>query len=160
MLNMNKNSISGRVVHAQRLYRMPRFKTAASVFLRVLCLLILSPIIIGLAIGFAVAGSLWRMAMPGGRRSFVSRTASQFFGYYLAQRMLMPPREVPVRDFRIRVGRGRRNERLVRVQGHVVVGDMRVGDQVRLTGVDRHGTLYAREGVNYTTRSKIVIRPR
>ena len=87
---------------------------------------------------------------------FLSGLMSQFAGYFLVGKLFGQKDMVSVRDIRLRTSSG--NEHLVRIQGDLVTGNINVGDQIEIEGVNRKGTLFFRRGINKRTNSEITVR--
>jgi hypothetical protein len=158
-------TIEGRVINIDPMYMAQADFSWANLSLKLLVIatlvLILSPILIGLALGALVLMLMLSFLFPrSGDRypGLISSTFSQATGFLFSRKLSKAPADIPVRDARLRDMAG--VERLVRLKGHVIAGNINVGDEIVVTGVDRGGTLLFRSGWNKRINSEIKVKPR
>ena len=92
----------------------------------------------------------------GGGASFLSNLASQIISFFLMGKLFGKKELVPVRDIRLRSSEG--SEHLVRIKGDLITGNINVGDNIKVSGINRKGTLFFRRGINNRTNSEITVR--
>jgi hypothetical protein len=142
--------LAGIVIHVDPVYTTkPEFYWGK--FLLKVCLgLILLPFALIFAVPFLILLSLFRGS--GRSPGLFSNLGSQLMSFWLTAKLFKKD-DVPVRDIRVRDHSGA--EHLVRIRGHFIAGNVNVGDDVTIEGVDRGGTLMFRRGTNHRTGSEI-----
>jgi hypothetical protein len=150
-------TLRGVVVHIDGPYMARREFDWAKLAIKAAVLLVFSPILMSVAVvwmAIAIGASLFgfRRGGPG----FISGVATQVVGFFLTSRLLGPKPDTPVRDVRVKDTGG--NERLVRIHGDFAAGNVNVGDDITVKGVDRRGTVILRRGFNHRTGSDIRVR--
>lgn len=158
-------TIEGRVINLDPTYMATADFSWGKLCLKLLLvatlLLLLSPILIGIALGALVVMLMLSFLFPrssAGYPGFISSTFSQLTGFLFSRKLNKAPADIPVRDVRLRDSAG--VERLVRLKGHVTAGNINVGDEIVVTGVDRGGTLLFRSGWNKRISSEIKVKQR
>ena len=145
-------TIQGTVIHLDPPYQARVEKgIIASAFKIFLGILFLPLTMIGYAAFTAVS---WMI--PGSPHRRGPGFLEHFLSYFMLHRMFKPPEMETVRDFRLRIDGGR--ERLVRIRGDFVAGNVNPGDEVVVEGPDRAGTIVFRRGMNLRTQSQILVR--
>lgn len=127
----------------------------------IIAVIFIGPIVIGVLMGLAVVALIFAFLFPSSSahsNGCLTSLASQMVGFFLTKRMFGVKPDIPVRDFRLRDEEGQ--EHLVRLKGELISGNLGVGDEVELEGIDRRGTFSLRRGVNKRTRSEIRVRHR
>ena len=143
--------IRGTLIHMDPPYQAePERKLLPTIFKAFSCLVFLPVVMLTYA-----AWSSMSWMMPGG-----SGQGSGFFGQFLnmlMMRRIFKPKDLEtVRDFRLREETGA--ERLVRIRGDFVAGNVNTGDEVQIEGSNRSGTIIFRRGHNLRTNSQILVR--
>jgi hypothetical protein len=141
-------SLRGAVIAVDPVYMTkPEFHWGR--FLWTTCIrLLLLPFAVVLFLPFFIINLFVRSRPPG----FMSHLSSEVLSFWLITKFFRKD-EVPVRDIRLRDLSA--SERLVRIRGHFVAGNVNVGDDITVEGVDRQGTLMFRRGFNHRTNSAI-----
>ena len=153
-------SVAGTVIAVEAPYMTKPETNSLWLLPRLVIGIFLLPFILAALIaGFIVSG-MWslffRFGSRGDRPGFVSHLASQLLGYYLTGKLFGPKEMVPVRDIRVRDASA--CEHLVRIRGELSAGNVAVGDEIEVSGFNRHGTLMFQRGVNRRTRAAILVR--
>lgn len=109
-------------------------------------------VLLGVSVVFALFG-LHRLA-----------AAVNPFNWLTLWRMIIPQRGptsaaamVPMMTARLRLQGGQ--ELSLRFEGHLVSGDLTVGDTLEVDGIFRAGTLYVRAGFNHSTGARVAFEP-
>ena len=92
------------------------------------------------------------------RPGVLSNIGSQMTSFFLMGKLFGPKEQVPVRDLRLQDGHGQ--QQLVRIKGELIAGNVNVGDEIDVQGVDRHGTLMFESGWNRRIGTEIRVRRR
>lgn len=152
-------AVNGIVIHIDPLYMArPEFNWGGFLIKSGLVVLFL-PLFLSLAIVTFMMSTISSMiGLNRGRPGFFSNLATQVTGFFLTSKLFGPKADVPVRDVRLRDGSG--DEHLVRIRGDFVSGNVNIGDDVTVEGVNRSGTLMFRRGYNNRTRSEIWVKRR
>lgn len=145
-------SIEGTVIHIDAPYQARVENGLFGTFMKILFGIIILPLTM---IGYAAFTAMSWM-IPGSDDKRESGFFNHLLSYSLIHRMHKPPETETVRDFRIRDDSGR--ERLVRIRGDFVAGNINPGDEVVVEGSDRAGTIVFRRGMNLRTQSHILVR--
>ena len=153
-------SVAGTVIAVEAPYMTKPETNSLWLLPRLVIGIFLLPFILAALIaGFIVSG-MWSLFFSfgsrGDRPGFVSHLASQLLGYYLTGKLFGPKEMVPVRDIRVRDASA--CEHLVRIRGELSAGNVAVGDEIEVSGFNRHGTLMFQRGVNRRTRAAILVR--
>ncbi|MBV9929099.1 MAG: hypothetical protein JOZ96_29075 [Acidobacteria bacterium] len=126
-----------------------------------LALIFVGPVVLGVVIGLLVVWLMFSFVFPSATShsaGCIGGLVNQMLGFFFTRKLFGPRREVQVRDYRLRDGAG--EEHQLRVKGEIARGNMTVGDEVEVEGVDRGGMLIVRRGRNLRTRAEIVVRAR
>ena len=155
----HQSSVDGVVVQIDPTYNTPAVTNWPR---RLIVAVVLSPLLLVALVSSLIVRLFWRMVVPGGRRSLASPRGffggimSQVVGFALTKHLLGEQPDMPVRDVRVRDASG--SDHLVRIEGHLLSGNVAVGDTVSVTGVLRHGTTVLRWGYNHRTKSEIRVK--
>lgn len=149
--------LRGTVIAVEPTYMAKREFELPLLLAKVLLVLVLLPLFV--AVGVTVLLFSLLFSFLGSSREgsgFFSKVASQTLSFFLTGKLFGPPRQIAVRDVRVRDAAGL--EHLVRIQGELRAGSLAVGDEVQLEGFDRRGTLMFRRGWNNRIRSEIIVK--
>lgn len=162
LLNMKR--VEGRVVHVDSSsLESPDFnwrKLLILIGIMAFALYFLLPVIVGSLIVFLVISILLYVIFPklGKSMSFLVGGISFMLRPVFPKKHPYQKPQVPVLNIRVRDVSGR--EYLVRIKGHIVSGNIIVGDEVIMEGYDRGGTIKLSRGYNKRINSKIKIKRR
>ncbi len=125
----------------------------------VLAVFIIGPIIIGIMLGLIVASAIFSFMFRSGPRQgsgFLSGIFSHILSFIFTKHLLGQKEMVSVRDIRLRDPLGQ--EHLIRIKGEIVSGNINVGDEIEVEGLNRGGTLIFRRGWNKRIKSEIRVK--
>lgn len=82
----------------------------------------------------------------------------QFLGFLFSAKLFGKEKQIQVRDVRLRDAK--LQEYVVRFRGELRAGQVAVGDEIEIWGRNRGGTIMARWGYNFRTRTRISVKYR
>lgn len=153
-------SLSGTVLAVEPLFMARRESNWLVIVAKLALGVALLPVIIGILAALALISFVFSFlgSSGGGRPGFISNVSSQVMGFFLTRKMLGPKEQDPVRDIRLRDKSGQ--EHLIRIQGELISGNVSVGDEIEVEGMDRRGTLILSRGWNKRTHTEIIVKRR
>ena len=134
-------------------------KLISKVLLLTVLVLLVGPILIGIALCLMMTSLLLSLLFPRSKsKGFTLDIIHQLTGFLFSLSSTKTAPAIPVRDFRLLDAGG--DEHMVRIRGDIVTGSIKVGDELSVTGVDDRGTLMFRRGWNQKIRSEIRVKQR
>lgn len=117
----------------------------------------LLPIIVSAILAAPIIRLMFSFMFPslaGERTQMQSGIGSQLLSFFLYGALFGPKKADTVRDIRLRDEQGQ--ERLVRIVGDLVTGNVNIGDEIVAVGWNKRGTLMFYRGRNLRTNSEIL----
>jgi hypothetical protein len=157
--------LSGTVVNIDPIYMSnPDFRWGLFIIKIIFfgfAILIIGPIVIGVVLGLAIASAMFSSMFSSSHSQgsgFLSNIFGHLFNFLFTRNSFREKELISVRDIRLRDQIGQ--EHLVRIKGDIVSGNINVGDEIEVTGINKGGTMLFRRGWNKRIKSEIKVKRR
>lgn len=148
--------LRGTVTHVDQLYMTKAETNWLGCLGKLLLALLILPVFLPLFITLYIMRGLGLFGSDHpAHHGFLGKVASDVVAFFLTQKLVGIPAQVPVRDVRILTPGG--SQHLARLRGDLRSGGIAVGDDVTVEGPDRAGMLLVRHGYNHRAGCEIEV---